>query len=105
MTEIAASNVRITIIIKASLCMLKWKESIRIYHECEGRIDKCVPRITVWHHKACQVMPNVDCKGRLFLSHPHTNNGFFFLLTIKYLVLCFKKGSLKFLNMLRCDMT
>ena len=35
---------------------------IRIYHECEGRIEKSVSRITVWHHKA------------------HMNNGFFFLL-------------------------
>ena len=24
---------------------------IRIYHECEGRIEKFVPRITVWHHE------------------------------------------------------
>ena len=24
---------------------------IRIYHECEGRIEKSVPRIGVWHHE------------------------------------------------------
>ena len=24
--------------------------NIRIYHECEGRIEKSVPRIAVWHH-------------------------------------------------------
>ena len=35
-------------------------QTIRIYHECEGRIIKSVPRITVWHHKACQVMINGD---------------------------------------------
>ena len=23
---------------------------IRIYHECEARIEKSVPRIAVWHH-------------------------------------------------------
>ena len=23
---------------------------IRIYHECEGRIEKSVPRIAVWYH-------------------------------------------------------
>ena len=30
--------------------------------------------------------------GRIFLLHPHTNNGFFncFLLTIKYRILCLK---------------
>ena len=33
---------------------------IRIYHECEGRIEKTVPRISVWHHKACLVMTNSD---------------------------------------------
>ena len=50
---------------------------IRIYHECEGRIEKSVPRITDWHHMACQVMTNGDREGRILLSHPHTKNGFF----------------------------
>ena len=44
---------------------------IRIYHECEGRIEKSVPRITVWHHQACRVMTNGDHEGRIFLSYPH----------------------------------
>ena len=57
----------------------QWK--IRRYHECEGRIEKSVPRIAVWHHVAFRVMTNVDLEGRIFLSYPHTNNGFFFLLT------------------------
>ena len=35
-------------------------------------------------------MTNGDPEGRIFLSHPHTNNGFFFLLAIKYLILCLK---------------
>ena len=26
---------------------------IRIYDECEGGLEKSVPRITIWHHKAC----------------------------------------------------
>ena len=55
--------------------------NIRIYHECEGRIEKSVPRIAVWHHKACRLMTYGDPEGRIFLSYPHTNNGFFFLLT------------------------
>ena len=53
---------------------------IRIYHECEGRIEKFVMRIAVWHHEACRVMINGDPEGRSFLSYPHRNNGFFFLL-------------------------
>ena len=31
-------------------------------------MEKSVPRITVWHHEACRVMPNSDCEGRIFLS-------------------------------------
>ena len=30
-------------------------EIIRIYYECEGRIEKSVPRMTVCHHEACRV--------------------------------------------------
>ena len=64
---------------------------IRIHHECEGSIEKSVSRITNWHHEACRVMINGDREGRIFLSHPHMNNGFFFLLTIKYHILCLKR--------------
>ena len=53
---------------------------IGINHESEGRIEKSVPRITDWHHEACRVMTNGDPEGRIFLSYPQTNNGFFFLL-------------------------
>ena len=59
----------------------------RIHHECKGGIEKSVPRITDWHHEACQVMTNGDRKGRIFLPHPHTNNECFFLLTTKYCIL------------------
>ena len=62
-----------------SICLLG--EYIRIYHECEGGIIKSLQRITVWHHKACRVMANGDPEENIFLSHPHTNNGFFFMLT------------------------
>ena len=73
---------------------------IRIYQECEGSIEKSVPRITVWHHETCRVMTNGDPEGRIFLSHLHTNNGFFFLLTIvNYSKISFQKD----LNTLRCD--
>ena len=65
---------------------------IRIYHECEVRIEKSVSRIAVWHHEACQVMTNGDPEGKIFLSYLHTNKGLFFLLTIKYHILCLKKA-------------
>ena len=39
---------------------------IRIYHECEGRIEKSVPTITLWHHKACRVLTNGDPEGWIF---------------------------------------
>ena len=51
---------------------------IRIYYECEGGIEKSILRIKDWHHGACRVMTNTDLEWRTFLSHPHTNNGFFF---------------------------
>ena len=63
------------------------KYHIRIHHECEGRIEKSAPRIALWHHEACRVMTNGDPEGRSFLSYPHTNNGFFFLLTTFFVYL------------------
>ena len=41
---------------------------IRIYHECEGRIEKSVPRFASWHHQACRVMTNGDPEGWVFQS-------------------------------------
>ena len=63
-----------------------WIYSIGIYHECEGGIEKFVPRITDWHHKAWRGMKIGDHEGQIFLFHPHTNNGFFFLLSTKYCI-------------------
>ena len=48
-----------------------------IYHTCEGRIEKFASRIVLWHNEACGVMTHGDPEGRIFLSYPHTNNGFF----------------------------
>ena len=66
---------------------IKYGGNIRIYHECEGRVEKSVLRIAVWHHEACRVMTNGDPEGHIFLSYPHTNNGFFFLLTTGFIYL------------------
>ena len=59
--------------------------NIRIYHECEGRIEKSVLRIAVGHHEACRVMTNIDLEERIFLSYPHMNNGFFSCSPLFYL--------------------
>ena len=87
---------------------LIYNGNIRIHRDCENGIAKSVLRIAVWHHKACRVMTNGDPEGRIFLSHPHTRiMGSFSCspLSISLLLfIFFKKGSQKFLNMLRCDM-
>ena len=70
---------------------------------CEGRTEKSVPKITDWHHETCRVVTKGDPKGLAFLSYPHTNNGFFFLLTIVFFYS--KVRFQKSLNTLRCDMT
>ena len=44
-----------------------------------------VQRITDRLHKACRVMTKGNREGKIFLSHPHTNNKFVFLLTIDLL--------------------
>ena len=84
--------------IEVSLCGELNSKSIRIYHECEGRIEKSVPRIAVWHHQACRVMTNHGPEGQIFLFYPHTNNGFYSCSPLFFL---FKTSSLKSLNMLR----
>ena len=36
-------------------------------------------------------MKNDDLEGQIFLPHPTTNNGLFFLLTLKYYMFIFKE--------------
>ena len=67
-------------------------------------IGKIPLGIIDWHHESCEVMTNSDREGRILLSHPQTNNGFFYLLTIRYGIFTLKKGSQKFLDMPRCDL-
>ena len=43
-------------------------QNIRISPKCEGRIEKSIRRIAVWHHEACRGMTNGDAKGQIFLS-------------------------------------
>ena len=64
-----------------------------------------------WHHEVWRVMTNGDPEGRIFLSYPHANNGFFFLLTTVfiylsiYLIIYFKISFQKALNTVRCNFT
>ena len=60
---------------------------IRIHHGCECGIEISILSISVSHHNACQVITNGNHEGWIFLSHPHTNNIFFFLFTAKTLIL------------------
>ena len=46
------------------------------------------------------MMTNDDPEGLIFLSHPHTNNDFFFLLNTEFIVFYFSVSSQKFLNKL-----
>ena len=61
-----AEAVRIEISSEAQHCFDPFQIPIRIYHECEGRIEKFVPRIAVLHHEACRMMTNGDPKGMNF---------------------------------------
>ena len=45
---------------------LNTEKTIRIHHKCEGEIEKSIPRITDWHHKACRVMTNGDRERWIF---------------------------------------
>ena len=56
-----------------------------INHECEGGLEKSDPED---HCLASQgiLSDDIDFERPIFLSHPHTNNGFFFLLTIKFCI-------------------
>ena len=87
-----------------TLLSIHFGNLIRIYHEYEGRIEKSVPRIAVWHHEACRVMINDDPEGQILLSYPHMNNGFFLLQTT-VVVFYFKITLENSLNTLRCNLT
>ena len=74
---------------------------IRIDHDCEGRIKKSVPRITVWHHVACRVMANGDPEGRIFLCRVITNGdpeGRIFLSTLTQIMNYFSCSPLFFIS-------
>ena len=40
----------------------------RIYHECEGRIEKSVPRIVIWHHELPEVPEYAKIQFHMMMS-------------------------------------
>ena len=70
--NVIASNLKMIYAVNASFLLselLKIRRSgkiIRFYYKCEGRIEKFVLRIAVWHHEACGVMTNGDPEFRFF---------------------------------------
>ena len=81
-------------------------KNIRIRHECEGGIEKFVPWINDWHHKACQLMTNGDQEGQIIYFHPQTNNRSFSCSPIRTTFYIGKreKGLKKILTWLRRNM-
>ena len=57
-------------------------DNIRIYDECEGKIENPSPGSPFGI-----AMLAGDPEGQIFLSYPHTNNGFFFLLATVFIYL------------------
>ena len=70
----------------------KKKESI-----IRVRLKKSVPRITVWHPLASLEMTIGDPReGLIFLSHPHTHEGFLYPRTPDRNFLCFPMSDSSF---------
>ena len=55
--------------------------TIRIFHGCEVRIEKSVQGSLFGIMRLCQVMPDSDPEGGIFLSTSNNHDRFFFLHT------------------------
>ena len=87
---------------------IKWNlyDLIKSHHKCEGGIEKSIPRNYDWHHKACWVMTNSDCKRWIFYPILTRIMDYFScspLITAFYIGK-HEKDLQKILNTLRCDM-
>ena len=80
--------------------------TIRIYHECEGGIEKSVSKIINWHNEACQVMTIGDQGGRIFYPILTRIMDSFSCSPLNTLFILEKRCKViqKILNTLRCDM-
>ena len=65
---------------------------IRIVHGCEVLVEKYVRGSLLGITRLCQVMPNSDPEGRIFLSAPNNHDRLFFLHTFWSPVLDFNIG-------------
>ena len=63
--------------------MIDWL-IINIHQECEGGLEKIRPEDHRLASRGLPMITNGDHEGRIFLSHPHTNNGLFFLLNTTF---------------------
>ena len=64
--------------------------SLSHWYPVSGVVLDCIDSWSLHPYLLCWVMTHSDRERRMFLSHPHMNNGFFFLLTTKYLILYWK---------------
>ena len=55
-----------------------------LWYPGSGVVLDCIDFWSLHPYLLCLVMPNGDLEGQIFLSHSHTNNELFFLLTIKF---------------------
>ena len=56
----------------------KKHDIVRIFHGCEVRIEKSFWGSLFGITRLCQVMPNSDSEGQIFLSAPNNHDRFFF---------------------------
>ena len=68
------------------------RDNIRIFHECEVRIEKSVCGSLFGITRFCRVMPNSDPERQIFLSAPNNLDRFFFLHTFWSLAFDFNIG-------------
>ena len=61
---------------------------IKICDWCEGKIEKSIRRITIWHQEASRGLssdPDCDSKRQIFLYTPNTHDKFFSLAQLSFL--------------------
>ena len=71
---------------------LGFPKNIRIFHECEVRIEKSARGSLIGITRFRRVMPNSDPEGRIFLYAPNNHDRFFFLHTFRSSAFDFNVG-------------
>ena len=70
-------------------------KNIRIHHECEGRIEKSIPRIAFWHQETFRVMTNGDPEGYIFYPTLTRIMNFFSCPQLVFFIYLLKKSFLE----------